>query len=60
LSVRLTGVDFSAAAVEIAARRSGDFVAADRAEFRRGTFELLAAAVRLVPRECGGAAYRTR
>lgn len=39
LSVRLTGVDFSAAAVEIAARRAGDFVAPDQAEFRQGTFE---------------------
>jgi len=39
LSVRLTGIDFSAAAVEIAARRAGDFVAPDRAEFRPGSFE---------------------
>lgn len=36
---RLTGIDSSAAAVEIAARRAGDYVAPDRAEFRRGAFE---------------------
>jgi SAM-dependent methyltransferase len=39
LSVRLTGIDFSATAVEIAAQRAGDFVAPDRAEFRQGSFE---------------------
>jgi cyclopropane fatty-acyl-phospholipid synthase-like methyltransferase len=39
LSVRLTGIDFSAAAVEIAAQRAGDYLAPDRAEFRQGTFE---------------------
>ena len=39
LSVRLTGIDFSAAAVEIAAQRAGDFVAPGRAEFRQGSFE---------------------
>ncbi|GAB1688210.1 class I SAM-dependent methyltransferase [Krasilnikovia sp. M28-CT-15] len=39
LSVRLTGVDFSAAAVELAAQRAGDFVAPGRAEFRQGSFE---------------------
>jgi SAM-dependent methyltransferase len=39
LSVRLTGVDFSAAAVEMAAGRSGGFVPADQAEFRVGSFE---------------------
>ena len=39
LSVRLTGIDFSAAAVEIAARRAGDYVAPGRAEFRQGSFE---------------------
>jgi ubiquinone/menaquinone biosynthesis C-methylase UbiE len=39
LSVRLTGIDFSAAAVEIAVQRAGDFVTPDRAEFRLGSFE---------------------
>jgi len=39
LSVRLTGIDFSAAAVEIATQRAADFVAPDRAEFRQGSFE---------------------
>ncbi|MEV6595755.1 class I SAM-dependent methyltransferase [Actinoplanes sp. NPDC051346] len=39
LSARLTGIDFSAVAVEIAARRADDFVAPGRAEFRQGSFE---------------------
>ncbi|GAB1642116.1 class I SAM-dependent methyltransferase [Krasilnikovia sp. MM14-A1259] len=39
LSARLTGVDVSAAAVEIAAQRAGDFVAPGRAEFHLGSFE---------------------
>ncbi|MEU4625420.1 class I SAM-dependent methyltransferase [Actinoplanes sp. NPDC023801] len=39
LSVRLIGIDFSAAAIEIAAQRADDFVTPDRAEFRQGSFE---------------------
>jgi len=39
LSVRLTGIDFSAAAVELAARRAGDFLAPGRAEFHQGGLE---------------------
>jgi ubiquinone/menaquinone biosynthesis C-methylase UbiE len=39
LSARLIGVDFSPVALELAAQRAPGFVAPDRAEFRRGTFE---------------------
>lgn len=39
LSVRLTGIDFSAAAIEIAVQRAGDFVTPGRAEFCLGSFE---------------------
>ncbi|HEY9483126.1 MAG TPA: class I SAM-dependent methyltransferase [Micromonosporaceae bacterium] len=39
LSARLIGVDFSATAVDLAARRAVDFGLADRAEFRQATFE---------------------
>ncbi|MEV4638872.1 methyltransferase domain-containing protein [Actinoplanes sp. NPDC049548] len=38
LSARLTGIDFSAVAVELASQRSADFVAPGQAEFRQGTF----------------------
>lgn len=39
LAVRLTGIDFSAAAVEIAGQRAGHIVAEGQAEFRLGSFE---------------------
>jgi len=39
LSARLTGIDFSATAVDLASRRADDFVATGLAEFRQATFE---------------------
>jgi ubiquinone/menaquinone biosynthesis C-methylase UbiE len=39
MSARLVGIDFSAVAVELAAKRADHFVAAGQAEFRRGTLE---------------------